>query len=62
MLCPACMQELTRVSLTGSLLRLSCADCEIHFLEVVSEPVDPKDLLNILQQVTRKEHYGGRTQ
>ena len=55
MRCPACQLELTRMSLTGGILRVSCLDCQIYFLEVVDASATTQDLLNVLHQVVRKE-------
>lgn len=55
MRCPSCQLELTRISLTGGLLRASCLDCQIHLLEVVGESANTQDLLNVLRQLVRKE-------
>mgnify|MGYP001614281780 CR=1 FL=1 len=57
MLCPSCQNELTQMSLTGGLLRVSCPDCQIYFLEVVDASATTQDLLNILHQVVRKEPH-----
>ena len=54
MLCPACQGELTRLSLTGTLLRVTCSECQVHLLEAVETPIDLRDFLNILSQI-RKE-------
>ena len=55
MLCPACQRDLTTMSLTGTLMRWSCEECQLHLLEVVEGPCNPTDLLNVFHQVLRKE-------
>lgn len=55
MRCPSCELELTQMSLTGGILRVSCRDCQIYFLEVVDVSATTQDLLNVLHQVVRKE-------
>ena len=54
MRCPSCDLELTQMSLTGGLLRVSCPDCQIHLLEVVDKSANTQDLLNVLHQLVRK--------
>ena len=55
MRCPSCQIELTQMSLTGGILRVSCLDCQIYLLEVVDASATTQDLLNVLHQVVRKE-------
>ena len=53
MLCFLCQRELT-ASVTGTLMRYSCAHCNVHHLESLDETTDPADVLNTLKQIIRK--------